>query len=58
MGNRPMGGSTGRFRKKMKVVVDNKIPYIKGNIEKIAEEVVYLPGHAFTKEDIAFVVLK
>ena len=36
----------------MKVIVDNKIPYIKGNIEKIADEVVYLPGHAFTKEDV------
>ena len=47
-----MGGSTGRFRKKMKVIVDNKIPYIKGNIEKIADEVVYLPGHAFSKEEV------
>lgn len=47
-----MGGSTCRFRKKMKVIVDNKIPYIKGNIEKIAEEVVYLPGQAFTKEEV------
>lgn len=47
-----MGGSTGRFRKKMKVIVDNKIPYIKGNIEKIADEVVYLPGNAFTKEEV------
>ena len=36
----------------MKVIVDNKIPYIKGNIEKIADEVVYLPGHAFTKEEV------
>jgi erythronate-4-phosphate dehydrogenase len=36
----------------MKVIVDNKIPYIKGNIEKIAEEVVYLPGQAFTKEEV------
>ena len=47
-----MGGSTCRFRKKMKVIVDNKIPYIKGNIEKIAEEVVYLSGQAFTKEEV------
>ena len=47
-----MGRSTGRFRKKMKVIVDNKIPYIKGNIEKIADEVIYLPGHAFTKEEV------
>ena len=36
----------------MKVIVDNKIPYIKGNIEKIADEVVYLPGNAFTKEEV------
>mgnify|MGYP003294330030 CR=1 FL=1 len=34
----------------MKVIVDNKIPYIKGVIEKIADEVVYLPGGDFTKE--------
>lgn len=36
----------------MKVVVDNKIPYIAGEIEKIADEVVYLPGDAFTKEEV------
>ena len=36
----------------MKVIVDNKIPYIAGEIEKIADEVVYLPGDAFTKEDV------
>lgn len=36
----------------MKVVVDNKIPYIKGNIEKIVNEVVYLPGNAFTQEEV------
>ena len=34
----------------MKVIVDNKIPYIEGVIEKIADEVVYLPGGGFTKE--------
>ena len=34
----------------MKVIVDNKIPYIEGIIEKIADEVVYLPGGGFTKE--------
>ena len=34
----------------MKVVIDHKIPYIKEAIEKIADEVVFLPGHAFTKE--------
>lgn len=36
----------------MKVVVDNKIPYIKGNIENIVDEVVYLPGNAFTQEEV------
>lgn len=37
----------------MKVIVDNKIPYIKGHIEKVADEVVYLPGNAFSKEAVA-----
>ena len=32
----------------MKVVIDHKIPYIKEAIEKIADEVVFLPGNAFT----------
>lgn len=36
----------------MKVIVDNKIPYIAGEIEKIADEVVYLPGDSFTKEEV------
>ena len=36
----------------MKVIIDHKIPYIKEAIEKIADEVVYLPGHAFTKEEV------
>ncbi len=34
----------------MKVIVDNKIPYIKGVIEKIADEVVYASGMEFTPE--------
>lgn len=34
----------------MKVIVDNKIPYIQGVIEQLADEVVYLPGKAFTPE--------
>lgn len=34
----------------MKVIVDNKIPYIKGIIERLADEVVYLPGAEFTPE--------
>ena len=34
----------------MKVIVDNKIPFIKETIEMIADEVVFLPGNAFTPE--------
>ena len=36
----------------MKVIVDDKIPYIKEAIEKIADEVVFLPGNDFTKEEV------
>lgn len=36
----------------MKVIVDNKIPYIQGAIEMLADEVVYLPGKAFTPEAV------
>lgn len=36
----------------MKVIVDNKIPYIREAIEQIADEVVYLPGGEFTAEDV------
>jgi erythronate-4-phosphate dehydrogenase len=32
----------------MKVIVDNKIPYIREAIETLADEVVYAPGGAFT----------
>ena len=32
----------------MKIIVDNKIPYIKKAIEEIADEVVYAPGKDFT----------
>jgi len=28
----------------MKVIVDNKIPYIREAIEQIADEVIYVPG--------------
>lgn len=39
------------FRKaSMKVIVDNKIPYIKEAIEALADEVVYLPGKEITPE--------
>lgn len=34
----------------MKVIIDNKIPFIKEAIEKIADSVVYAPGRAFTPE--------
>ena len=36
----------------MKIVIDNKIPYIKGVVERIADEVIFLPGNAFTKEAV------
>lgn len=34
----------------MKVIVDNKIPYIKEAIESLADKVIYLPGKEFTPE--------
>ena len=34
----------------MKVIVDNKIPYIHEALENLADEVVYLPGKSFTPE--------
>ena len=36
----------------MKVVVDNKIPYIRESLERIADEVVYLPGNAIAAKDV------
>lgn len=36
----------------MKIVVDDKIPYIKGQIERLADEVLYLPGNAITADDV------
>ncbi len=36
----------------MKAVVDDKIPFIQGEIEKLADEVVYLPGKAISKADV------
>lgn len=36
----------------MKIVVDNKIPYIHEEIKKIADDVVYLPAQEFTAESI------
>lgn len=34
----------------MKAIIDSKIPYIRETIEKMADEVVYLPDDAFTPE--------
>lgn len=36
----------------MKVVVDDKIPYIEGKIERLVDEVVYLPGAKITADDV------
>lgn len=36
----------------MKVIIDHKIPYIKEAISRIADEVIFLPGNAFTKEAV------
>ena len=37
----------------MKVIVDDKIPFIKEAIEKIADEVVYAPGKDFTPSTLS-----
>ena len=37
-------------KEQMKVIVDNKIPYIREALESLADEVIYLPGQAFTPE--------
>lgn len=34
----------------MKIIIDDKIPYIKEAAEKIAEEVIYAPGKDFTRK--------
>lgn len=36
----------------MKVIVDDKIPYIKEVIAQLADEVVYMPGAAITANDV------
>ena len=36
----------------MKVIVDDKIPYIKDIIERLADEVIYLPGQCITAETV------
>lgn len=37
----------------MKVIVDDKIPYIREALAQVADEVVYLPGASFTREVVA-----
>lgn len=34
----------------MKIIIDNKIPFIKEAVQRIADEVVYVPGKDFTPE--------
>ena len=36
----------------MKIVVDDKIPYIREKLALLADEVVYLPGAAITADDV------
>ena len=36
----------------MKIVVDNKIPYIRETLAKITDNVVYLPGNAIDAESV------
>ncbi|MBQ0102583.1 MAG: 4-phosphoerythronate dehydrogenase [Prevotellaceae bacterium] len=37
----------------MKIIVDNKIPFIRGEVERLADEVIYLPGAAISASDVA-----
>ena len=34
----------------MKIIIDNKIPYIKEAVQTIADEIIYAPGKDFTPE--------
>ena len=36
----------------MKIIVDDKIPFIRGQVERLADEVVYLPGSKITAKDV------
>lgn len=36
----------------MKVIVDDKIPFIRGEVERLADEVVYLPGDGISPKDV------
>lgn len=44
--------ATLKQRMYMKIIIDNKIPFIREAIEKIADEVVFLPGGEFTPEQV------
>ncbi len=33
----------------MKIIIDNKIPYIKEAVQTIADEIIYAPGKDFTR---------
>ena len=37
----------------MKIIVDDKIPFIRGKIERLADDVVYLPGTSVSRNDVA-----
>ena len=37
----------------MKAVVDDKIPFLRGRLERLVEHVVYLPGHLISHADVA-----
>lgn len=36
----------------MKAIIDNKIPFIQGQIEKLVDKAIYLPGSAITTDDV------
>lgn len=36
----------------MKIVIDDKIPYMRGRAEQLADDVVYLPGKAISRDDV------
>ena len=37
----------------MKIVADDKIPYVRECLESMADEVVYLPGKSISRESVA-----
>ncbi len=36
----------------MKIIIDDKIPYIQGQAERLADEVVYLPGNSIGPDEV------